>query len=194
MLPQKILLVLHFRGKSSEPKKGVVTSVVIQCYWSVEIGRLNAINPHITLVGSKIWTCTMLFQLVGEKQFQTISCWKARRGHTNLTIELNTAEWEVLSSSPGQGEKLLFISFFISYVVLHGNTRRDLSYISRLSPRSYNSNALSIWGGSKKFRTFIISISKHWRLWAVSVYLDLPLQRYCSLAPLYVLLISSSRP
>jgi len=61
-----------------------------------------------------------------------------------LTIELNTAEREVLSSSPGQGEKLLFISFFISYVVLHGNTRRDLSYISRLSPRSYNSNALSI--------------------------------------------------
>ncbi len=50
-----------------------------------------------------------------------ISCWKDRRGIVKAsTIELSTAEWEVLSSNLSQGEKLLFISFFISSLILHG--------------------------------------------------------------------------
>ena len=44
-----------------------VLDAVIPCNGTVEIGRLDAVNPPITLVGSKIRTRTELFQLVGEK-------------------------------------------------------------------------------------------------------------------------------
>ena len=48
-------------------KKFKTASAVIPCDGTVEIGRLDAVNPPITLVGSKIRTRTELFQLVGEK-------------------------------------------------------------------------------------------------------------------------------
>jgi len=62
-------------------------------------------------VGKKIWISVNQFP-AERPQEEKWRLW--------LNIELTTAEWEVLSSNPGQGEKLFFISFFISSVILHG--------------------------------------------------------------------------
>ena len=46
---------------------GVVASDVIPCDGMVEIGRLDAVNPPIKLIGRKFRTRTELFQQLGEK-------------------------------------------------------------------------------------------------------------------------------
>ena len=89
----------------------------------VEFGRLDAVKPPITLVGSKIRTHTELFQLVGEKLRISVNQFpaqKARRGEVN-TFELKTAELEVLGSNPGRVQKKISSSF--PYAILHGKVK-----------------------------------------------------------------------
>ena len=68
----KLVMLYKLKLKNNVRNPGVVASAVIPCDGTVEIGRLDAVNPPVTLVGSKIRTRTELFQLVGEKyEFQS---------------------------------------------------------------------------------------------------------------------------
>jgi len=140
-------------------------SAVIPCDWTVEIGRLNAVNPPITLVGSNIMTRTDHFQLVGEKSMNFSQPIFLLKGQKRSQFD----NWAYYCRVGGPEFKprsrrkiiLYFRLHFLCHSTWHSNTQRDLSFfhfkklysqrdlscISRLSPCFYNSNNLSMWGG-----------------------------------------------